>query len=355
MTTAPTPAVSVVIATYNRADSVARLLGELATQTIGPDRFEVVVVDDGSAEPVALQLEALGLPYVLRALTQPNAGPAAARHRALGQARGDLVVIVDDDMHVAPTFLAEHLAAHPPGTRRVVLGRIRIESAETQPLFERCHMYLFEKLERNVRAGRVALRGTNLYTGNVSFARAEYFAVGGFDPAFRLSEDAELGVRLDLAGCELAFADGATALSASDHRSTSAWMRRSAAYGVADMRVWQKHPQATWANPWRFLFLMNPASRPMLLASALAPRFGRALAWLAMGASLALATLGAERVAIAGATFVYGLQYFSGVGTHAGSLGGRVRSLARYVRARRAERDASRVMAARPELRSASR
>jgi len=327
--------VSVVVATFNRAESVARLVGELARQTLAADRFEVLVVDDGSREPVATRLRALAVPYELRVLTQPNAGPAAARHRALAQARGELVVIVDDDMRVTPTFLADHVGAHPSGSRRAALGRIHIDTAEAQPLFERCHMHLFEKLERDVRAGTVTLRGTNLYTGNVSFHRRDYFAVGGFDTAFRLSEDAELGVRLELAGVQIVFADGAKTLSASDHRSVRGWMRRSAAYGAADSRVSQKHPEVLWANPWRFLFLMHPLSRPALLASALAPRAVRPLAWLAMGVSLALARLGAERVAIAGTTFVYGVQYFSGVGTHAGSARRALAALRRFASARR--------------------
>ena len=56
---AATPEVSVIVATFNRGDSVARLLGQLAEQTLAPERFEVVVVDDGSTPPVADRLAAL--------------------------------------------------------------------------------------------------------------------------------------------------------------------------------------------------------------------------------------------------------------------------------------------------------
>jgi hypothetical protein len=182
------------------------------------------------------------------------------------------------------------------------------------------------------------LRGTYLYTGNVSFRRQDYVAVGGFDVSFRISEDAELGVRLDLAGAEFRFAEEATAWHASDHTSLATWMRRSMAYGVADSRVSAKHPGVLWANPWRFLFLMHPASRLLLLASALTPRAMLPVRWLAMYVAIALGWVGAERVAIAGATVVYGLQYFAGVRAYAGSLRRTVQGLSNYVSCSRNER-----------------
>jgi GT2 family glycosyltransferase len=236
------------------------------------------------------------------------------------RARGEVAVIVDDDMRVGPTFLAEHLEAHAAGPRRVVLGRLRPEPGERLPLFERWRLKMLEKLERRVASGQSALRGTYLYTGNVSMRRSDYFAAGGFDPAFRLSEDAELGLRLDLGGAEFCFADTATAWHASDHTDLSAWMRRSAEYGTADSRVAAKHPGVAEADPWRFVFLMHPVSRLPMLTSALAPWLMRPVAWLAMYAAMAFGRCGAERVAVAGTTFAYGLQYYTGVRAHAGSL-----------------------------------
>ena len=56
---------SVVVATYNRRELLSRLLRQLAGQTLSPKDFEVVVVDDGSKEPVKPSLEALRLPYAL--------------------------------------------------------------------------------------------------------------------------------------------------------------------------------------------------------------------------------------------------------------------------------------------------
>src|SRR5207253_2107414 len=96
----------------------------------------VVVVDDGSRPPAGPRLRELRLPYRLVALEQENAGAGAARHSAAEAARGDLLIIVDDDMELPPEFLAEHLRAHEGGAPRAVLG-LRLEQAGVQLSFSR--------------------------------------------------------------------------------------------------------------------------------------------------------------------------------------------------------------------------
>jgi serine acetyltransferase/GT2 family glycosyltransferase len=329
------PALSVVVATYNRAAAVERLLGQLTTQSLPASAFEVIIVDDGSAQPVEPQLRRLALPFALHVVTQLNGGPAVARHQGALHARGEVLLIVDDDMLVGADFLEAHLAAHPAESRNVVLGSIRPAPGAAGPLFERYQASLLERQAAELRAGRTTLVGSNLYTGNVSVRRADYLGVGGFDPAFRLSEDAELGIRLELAGCTFVFSEAAVSFHASDHASLAGWMRRSLAYGAADSRVAEKHPDVAAADPWRFLFMVNALSRPLLLASALFPAGGRALAHVAMALARALAAVRVERAALAGATLVYGLLYYAGLGGYAGSRRRTLEGLGRHLRRRR--------------------
>ena len=331
------PRVSVVVATYDRPASIERLVLQLGQQDVAADAYEIVVVDDGSREAAAPRLERLSLPCALTVLTQENAGAARARHRGIEAARGELVVVVDDDIQIGPDFLARHLDAHAAGARKAVLGRLRLDPARSFPLFERNHGRVLERLAREILSGRRQLVGSNLYTGNVSFRRGDYFAVGGFDPSLRLSEDAELGIRLEKAGVALCFSDAAGAWHSSDHTSVRAWMRRAFEYGIWDLRIARKHPDLAAASPWRFLFQVSPVSRPWLLASATAPALGTLLAWPAMAVALGLDRLGWERLAHAGATFAYGLEYFRGMRVEAGSLSATVGGLRRYLRQRRGE------------------
>src|SRR6185436_17263229 len=87
------PALSVVVATHNRLPLLVRLLEQLGRQTLPPEEFEVVVVDDGSQTPAAPALQEMPLPYECRVLRQVQAGPAAARHRGILEARGALLVV----------------------------------------------------------------------------------------------------------------------------------------------------------------------------------------------------------------------------------------------------------------------
>src|SRR3954447_321816 len=78
----PSPAVSVVVATHNRADRLRALLASLRAQALDRDRFEVVVVDDGSDDATAAVLGEEGRrgEVDLRVIRQdPPAGPAVAR------------------------------------------------------------------------------------------------------------------------------------------------------------------------------------------------------------------------------------------------------------------------------------
>jgi glycosyltransferase involved in cell wall biosynthesis len=321
------------MATYNRRASLARLLAQFAEQSLESERFEVIVVDDGSRDRVAEEVEAMRFPFALRVLTQANAGAAVARHRGILEAKGEVLVIVDDDMQVGPGFLAAHLAQHPAGSRRAVLGRIRADPAVGEmPFFERWYAHRLDSLAGAILRGTYRLTGSALYTGNVSLRRADYLAVGGFDPSLKRSEDAELGLRLEASGVELGFSDAACTLHGSDHTSEDVWLRRAFLYGVYDSRIGAKHPHLPQADPWRFLFRVRLPARPLLAAAVAAPRLTKPLSRLALAAVKAADRVGLSGVAFAGSAVVYSMEYFRGVRDEAGSLRAAVVGLSRHLR-----------------------
>ena len=327
--------VNVVVATYNRSALLVELLRGLARQTMAPDQFTVIVVDDGSEPPVRPELEQLDLPYELVVVEQQNQGPATARHHGILQAQSEIIVVIDDDMDVPPDFLAQHLAAHARGAT-LVLGNIVGESEPRvrKPIFERMHAALLVAQWEAFRKGRHQPRGANTCTGNVSFRRHEYLAVGGFDLALPRAEDVELGVRLEKAGARVAFADEARTIHRSDVTDLEVWMRRNFLYGGCDLRIARKHPDVASASPWRFFVLINPVSRVLVAATLVAPSVGAHLSRLAIRTSMALDAVGAERAAMAGATVSYGLEYFRGMRHEAGSFGATLRSLGDYLKKR---------------------
>lgn len=108
--------VSVVTPCHVTDDRQLALLDEtLATVGVQTHpHYEILVVDDGSPHPSVADVVARHAHA--RAIRQPNAGPAAARNRAIAEARGEYLVFLDADDHLSPHALAaamDAFAAHP--------------------------------------------------------------------------------------------------------------------------------------------------------------------------------------------------------------------------------------------------
>jgi GT2 family glycosyltransferase len=102
-----TPALSVVVATYRRANRLPRLLEAIAGQEV-PGGLEVIVVDDASPDDTPVVLQALAARYpILRVVRQAkNAGPATARNIGWHLASAPLVAFTDDDCVPQPGWAA---------------------------------------------------------------------------------------------------------------------------------------------------------------------------------------------------------------------------------------------------------
>jgi len=90
--------ISVVIPTYNRLDSLKRVLVGLTNQLFSNTKFEVVVVSDGAEDGTNDYLNSLKTSFSLRPIFQKNAGVAAARNAGIRAASGDLILFLDDDV-----------------------------------------------------------------------------------------------------------------------------------------------------------------------------------------------------------------------------------------------------------------
>lgn len=91
--------VSVVVAAYNEARHIRRLVQSLDAQTLKP--VEVIVVDDGSTDGTAWRARYASADV----LSGPHRGAAAARNRGARRAKGEVLVFLDGDMAVSPSFI----------------------------------------------------------------------------------------------------------------------------------------------------------------------------------------------------------------------------------------------------------
>lgn len=201
--------ISVIIPTYNRKERLARGLEALWNQEFDKDECEVIVVDDGSTDGTREWIGTIETPETLKYLWHENVGRAANRNIGIRNARGELIVFLDDDVVATPTLLTEHFKVHrkESNPRLVVLGYTPFgANVKRNSITEYC-----KKSWEGIFENAVAKRHDHPYwffiTNNLSVRRSFVLSVGLFDEDFKnySYEDSELGYRLHKAGMVLQF------------------------------------------------------------------------------------------------------------------------------------------------------
>ena len=118
--------ISVVIPVYNEAGCLPEHVDVLRPllQSLSPDDWEIVLVDDGSSDGTGDVIARLGADPRVRGATHPrNLGKGAAVRTGVLASRGDAVLMCDADMSTPPATLREFLAALQQGADVVIGNR----------------------------------------------------------------------------------------------------------------------------------------------------------------------------------------------------------------------------------------
>lgn len=218
MATEATPQVSMVysvlIPTHNRPRLLRACVESVLAQTFPPERFEILVVDDGSRLPAARVLRDYLDGGRVRVLRQPQQGWAVARQLGAREARGEILVFLDDDCRAPEAWLeayARVYAAHPAtgGVGGALRPGEKVNVAGCKQY--RGHLDYFRSLNRDAgmhadpdTCGRV----TFTFGGNRSFRREIWLEAqssnGAAVPGAWYFDDTEIDLRLrELGACVL--------------------------------------------------------------------------------------------------------------------------------------------------------
>jgi GT2 family glycosyltransferase len=248
------PESSVVLCTYNRSAMVARALAALREQSLPPDAFEIVVVDDGSTDdtPQVLAAAAREMPNLKR-LTHPlNRGLAASRNTGVAAARADRLLFTDDDC-IPERHWAERLSA-ALDDRPVVVGAIDSPKA---PFLTLCHnVAQFHGFSPGGPRGPVDF----IAGANMGLRRRLVAELGGFDSRLHCAEDTEFGLRARLRGYRLFHMPDAVITHIPDRTTLRAIFGYATRHAAATILLRHRY----WAllrTPWLF-------DCPWLLAAA---------------------------------------------------------------------------------------
>jgi GT2 family glycosyltransferase len=192
------------VPTHARPELLRGCLSALAEAVPPPGGFEVVVVDDGSPEPVDAVVADFAAELNLTLHRQPNTGPAAARNAGAHLATAPLLAFTDDDCTPAPGWLVAIAAAaarHP----QALLGGETINGVPGNP-FAEASQHIVDHL-RVAESRQPPFFASN----NLAAPAGPFRALGGFDPGFAraAAEDRDLCERWAASGRPLQAVPGA--------------------------------------------------------------------------------------------------------------------------------------------------
>ena len=194
--------VAVIIPVYAAAfldEALASVLGQVRPAD------QVIVVDDGSPDPEAVQQAVSRWPGRITLLRQANAGAAAARNAGLAAAGTEWVAFLDADDHWLPDFLERqmsYLDAHPDvdfvWADATIVG--------DTPAAGRTFMSMCPS-SGPVTLESLLAQTCNVLTSTVVVRRSLVIDAGSFDEALRRGQDFDLWLRLVSSGARAAYHD----------------------------------------------------------------------------------------------------------------------------------------------------
>lgn len=201
--------VSVIIPAHNQAAFIGAAIDSVMSQSEAD--WECIVVDDGSSDDTGSVTEdRIRRDRRIRLVSQPNAGPSAARNLGLRMTSAPLVQFLDADDVLGPRKLELHsriLSASP--SVDLVYGRARyftgLGSDPPQPL------EWIKMPARQSPSGRGVALVTAILEDNIMVVEAPlirrtlFESAGAFDPVLRSMEDWELWLRFALKGAAFHF------------------------------------------------------------------------------------------------------------------------------------------------------
>ena len=186
--------ISAYVPCFNNASAVSDTVQSLLAQNC--PILDVFAVDDGSTDESGEMLKTKGV----RVIGQPfNMGRGSTRHRAMSEAKSELVVCCDATNVLPPDFVRQLLPWFEDPKIVAVYGRIQdprprgaVSRWRSRHLFKMSHAFTVRHY-------------APLITYGTMMRRSAVLEVGNFDPTLRHSEDAELGERLLAAGYDIVF------------------------------------------------------------------------------------------------------------------------------------------------------
>ncbi len=180
------PTISVVISTYNNAESLAVTVAQLLAQDVAnPDRVEVILVNNNSSDHTQDVMDNIRPDRIaFTCLFEPRQGLSYARNSGIAAARGEYILFTDDDADLSPQWLSRYLHRVDTLDADCIFGRISVIWDQDKPWwYDDRYLGYFAAINYGDDDIQVVDKNRPFYGKNFCVRKRIFDEFGGFDPA----------------------------------------------------------------------------------------------------------------------------------------------------------------------------
>lgn len=224
--------VSIIIPALNEEKMIGRCLESLTRLAFARDRFEVLVVDNGSRDKTLAVAESFKDRLNLKVLQQAGVRISALRNLGAHAATGDIVAFLDADC-LAPADWLDRIFALAPADGAGVLGAHYLLPQDSSWVGRTWHRY-----QEAPKSGEVS----HVPAGDLVMRREDFLKLGGFDETIQTNEDYELCERARKAGMHVRAFPQIGVIHLGTAQSLRVFFRKQAWHGTHVNKVFLRDP-----------------------------------------------------------------------------------------------------------------
>jgi glycosyltransferase involved in cell wall biosynthesis len=248
------PEISVIVPVYNNPLGVAKTIEALLNQSLPPQEYEIIIVDNRSTDDTPRVINAYVQQYPERIIGLSEnriQNSFAARNKGLSEARGEIIANTDSDCIPARNWLEEGISCMKSEQAQLVGGKVTFFMSEKQTPAEICDAIKNLRMEYYVRKKQAAV------TANLFVEKAVLDTIGPFSNTLIAGEDLMWPKKAVSAGFSLVYAPKAMVLHPA--RDFQELMKKHYRVGSSSIHFWKFQGKNKWKIFRSFLigFLPN--------------------------------------------------------------------------------------------------
>ncbi len=222
-----TVSISIIIPALNEERMIGRCLESLSKLNFARDRFEVILVDNGSRDKTLAIAESFKDRLNVRILQKTGVRISALRNTGAKVALGNILAFLDADC-LAPADWLDRILALAPADGAGVLGAHYLLPEDSSWVGRTWHVY-----QEAPKAGEVS----HIPAGDLIMRREDFLSLGGFDETIQTNEDYELCERARAAGMKVRAFPEIGVVHLGTAQSLKVFFRKQAWHGTHVIKV----------------------------------------------------------------------------------------------------------------------